>query len=279
MTKYLFLSISLFFVHTSAAQPQMSLNQEAAQAYQKADAELNKIYQSILAEYKQDATFLENLKISQRLWIKFRDAEVKMKYPEPREYYGSIYQVCISNYLETLTRKRVNTLKVWLDGVEEGNVCSGSVKTKIWEPEGYQIQSNSFMGVATGDPIAQKMSVLTKDILRTGEGDFDVFSIKNNTGKVLANVFPDPMDASKVGDITVISPMAKTIQGVHVGMTFGELEKKLGPVAVYGSEIEDRTSAVKDNFSYRLDANFWSYNIDKSKIDKGTRIIEITIRR
>ena len=31
-------------------------------------------------------------------------------------------------YLDELTKSRIKTLKVWLDGIEEGDVCSGSVK-------------------------------------------------------------------------------------------------------------------------------------------------------
>jgi len=33
-------------------------------------------------------------------------------------------------YKEELTIKRSQTLKVWLEGVEEGDVCDGSVRIK-----------------------------------------------------------------------------------------------------------------------------------------------------
>ena len=61
----------------------------------------------------------------------FRDAELLMKYPE-REYgyYGSMHSMCISDYLEKLTKERVTTLKVWIVGVAEGDPCSGTIKTK-----------------------------------------------------------------------------------------------------------------------------------------------------
>ena len=71
------------------------------------------------------------MKDSQRIWITFRDTELKVKYPstEPR-YYGSIYPMYVSIYLEKLTRERIKTLKEWIDGIEEGDVCTGSVKIK-----------------------------------------------------------------------------------------------------------------------------------------------------
>ncbi|WP_367271484.1 lysozyme inhibitor LprI family protein [Nonlabens sp.] len=46
------------------------------------------------------------------MWITFRDAELKVMYPEtePR-YYGSIHPMCVSIYLEKLTQDRIKTLK------------------------------------------------------------------------------------------------------------------------------------------------------------------------
>ncbi len=127
------LSISLVIILSlnCYSQTQIEMNKDAKEYYQKADNELNDIYRQILAEYKSDTTFLNNLKASQRIWIAFRDAELKVKYPEvdPR-FYGSVYPMCVSNYLEKLTRERINTLKEWIDGIEEGDACIGSAKFK-----------------------------------------------------------------------------------------------------------------------------------------------------
>jgi len=38
--------------------------------------------------------------------------------------------MCVSIYLERLTRERIATIKEWADGIEEGDVCIGSVKIK-----------------------------------------------------------------------------------------------------------------------------------------------------
>lgn len=115
----------------SFGQTQAEMNQEAYAAYQKADKELNNVYKKILVEYKSDPAFINNLKASQRIWITFRDAELNMKYPE-REvgYYGSIHPICRANYLEELTKERTKQLRRWLAGVEEGDACFGTIKTK-----------------------------------------------------------------------------------------------------------------------------------------------------
>ena len=124
-----FLFISLFSVK-GMSQTQAQMNAELQKSYNNSDKKLNVVYQSILEEYKNDTIFLKALRLSQRNWIKFRDSELKMKYPERETegYYGSVYPMCEAIYLNELTKSRIKTLKTWLEGIEEGDVCSGSVK-------------------------------------------------------------------------------------------------------------------------------------------------------
>ena len=138
--KYCFLIISLAILAISSdtlaatpvdSQTQSEMNIESSTNTNKADAKLNEIYKKILKEYADDTAFIENLKKSQRAWIVFRDAQIKMKFPErDSQYYGSIFPLCYNQYLEDLTLARIQTLQEWLDGVEEGDACSGSTKIK-----------------------------------------------------------------------------------------------------------------------------------------------------
>ena len=115
----------------ASAQTQMEMNQDAAGEFKAADKELNAIYQQILEDYADDDVFLANLKEAQRCWIDFRDAQLKMKYPDREPgYYGSIQPLCEMTYLAELTQDRIKTLNVWIEGVEEGNLCGGTVKVK-----------------------------------------------------------------------------------------------------------------------------------------------------
>ena len=53
------------------------------------------------------------------------------KYPElPDSYYGRVQPMCWYMELVNLTEERTKKLKVWIDGIEEGDACSGSVKIK-----------------------------------------------------------------------------------------------------------------------------------------------------
>ncbi len=129
--RYILIVLICFFHLTGYSQTQTDLNKEAKESYKKADKELNDIYKSIINDYKSDTIFIKNLKASQRIWITFRDAELKVKYPDKYPgYYGSVYPMCVSIYLEKLTQDRIKTLKEWMDGIEEGDACTGSVKSK-----------------------------------------------------------------------------------------------------------------------------------------------------
>lgn len=124
------LSLLLTFSINCFSQTQAEMNQKAYDIYDKADKNLNTVYQQILIKYKSNKLFVENLKKSQRIWITFRDAEMDTKYPNyPNYYYGSIQPTCRAIYLTELTESRIKNLTIWLNGIEEGDVCSGSVKT------------------------------------------------------------------------------------------------------------------------------------------------------
>lgn len=116
----------------SQAQTQSASNQDACASFRQADALLNQSYNQVLSEYKKNAAFIRKLKIAQRAWIAYRDAQLEALYPSPnkRAEYGSVYPVCRCSALATLTTQRAEELKKWIDGAEEGDVCSGSIKIK-----------------------------------------------------------------------------------------------------------------------------------------------------
>lgn len=109
---------------------QVEMNSCADASYQNADNQLNEVYRLVLRQYADDLVFIEKLKKSQRLWLRFRDAELELKYPHAEEqgYYGTVYPQCLSGEKEVLTRDRIATLHRWLDGAPEGETCSGSIR-------------------------------------------------------------------------------------------------------------------------------------------------------
>ncbi len=131
MKTLLILIIFLFSLSCSYAQTQLELNDIQTKNYVEADSELNLTYKRILNDYKDDTAFTKSLIASEKIWVKFRDAEMKMKYPDREPgYYGTIQPMCWAIYLTQLTLERIATLKQWLEGIDEGDACAGSVKVK-----------------------------------------------------------------------------------------------------------------------------------------------------
>lgn len=130
--KYLLCLLIFAFCQITFGQTQSEMNQEAFAHYKEKDAELNLVYNKILKEYGNEKDFIINLKKTQNLWIQFRDAELAMRFPKEDKllHYGSVYPMCKSYILAEMTEQRTNKLKVWLDGIEEGEVCLGTIKMK-----------------------------------------------------------------------------------------------------------------------------------------------------
>lgn len=124
-----FVVMAMLFIAPTFAQSQTAMNMKAYSDYKKADAELNGVYQKILKSYFRETSFIKKFRTAQRLWIQLRDAELAAKYPNSGSY-GSVAPMCESIYLETLTRDRIKFLQVWVTGIEEGEVCLGSVRIK-----------------------------------------------------------------------------------------------------------------------------------------------------
>jgi uncharacterized protein YecT (DUF1311 family) len=111
---------------------QSNMYDGACAKYKRTDAELNRIYQKIMRDYAGDKNFIQKMKIAQRAWIAFRDAHLDSVYPEPDAlaHYGNVNPMCRCVILESVTRDRINSLVGWVDGAQEGDVCSGSMKIR-----------------------------------------------------------------------------------------------------------------------------------------------------
>lgn len=114
---FLFLSVGLLLPSSFAAandscdsaNTQTELNQCAAQAYQGADKELNEVYQILVSRLEGNSASLDKLRVAQRAWIGFRDAECAF---ESSAVEGGSAQPMIRNgCLEVLTEARTETLR------------------------------------------------------------------------------------------------------------------------------------------------------------------------
>lgn len=132
MLKVIVLVMMLLIPCFVLGQTQGEMEQGACDESKRADADLNREYQQLLHQYRDDVRFIRNARRAQRAWIAYRDAQSGLLYPyaERRGAYGSVYPMCRCMAVLELTKKRVEELRRWVDGVEEGDVCSGSIKIR-----------------------------------------------------------------------------------------------------------------------------------------------------
>ena len=86
---------------------QFELNQCAARARDKADAELNKVYRELMKD--AGTTERAKLRAAQLAWIKFRDTQCD--YESVGNKGGSIYPMVVSFCLARVTNARVKQLQ------------------------------------------------------------------------------------------------------------------------------------------------------------------------
>lgn len=98
----LILPVSLLYPQT---------NKDGRNYFKKSDKKLNEVYQNLISENKQDNVFIQNLRVSQRAWLQFRNAQLTLTYPE----HASIQNMdSLSGneltYLAHLTEERTKVL-------------------------------------------------------------------------------------------------------------------------------------------------------------------------
>jgi uncharacterized protein YecT (DUF1311 family) len=129
-------SIVLFFlsaicVCSTCAQSQAEENIQADQLHQAAESRLQQTILTIQGLYNTDPQFLRCLKESQQAWLIYRKKQIAMIYPHQNEKgrpYGTVFPLCWSTWMTKLTQQRTAELQVWIDGIEEGEVCAGSIR-------------------------------------------------------------------------------------------------------------------------------------------------------
>jgi uncharacterized protein YecT (DUF1311 family) len=94
------------------AQTQAGMNTQARAEFVQADAELNKTYEALLTKLP-DAGSKEKLKLSQRAWLAFRDAEAGFAADQVRG--GSMAPTIRYETMTELTQQRIKQLKTGMN--------------------------------------------------------------------------------------------------------------------------------------------------------------------
>jgi uncharacterized protein YecT (DUF1311 family) len=96
----------------SKANTQMAMNACANEEVQRADAELNEIYQKLLSSATDQSGAVEKIKAAERTWIAYRDAYIDAMYPakDKQAAYGSSFPMEVDFLRAKLTRQQTMAL-------------------------------------------------------------------------------------------------------------------------------------------------------------------------
>jgi uncharacterized protein YecT (DUF1311 family) len=112
-----------FALSSVHAQTQAEMNAQARKDFDQADAELNKVYQSLLAKLA-DTEAKNKLRESQRAWIAFRDAEAALAADQVRG--GSAAPVLRWTSMTQTTEQRIKQLKA--DFPDDGDASNKTLQ-------------------------------------------------------------------------------------------------------------------------------------------------------
>ncbi len=94
------------YLWAKGGQTQAEMDVAAAKDYQKADAELNRVYRRLAASL--EPPIKRKLKAAESAWIKFRDAESAFRASTVEG--GSAYPALYASDMADLTRQRIQDL-------------------------------------------------------------------------------------------------------------------------------------------------------------------------
>lgn len=150
-------------------------------------------------------------------------------------------------------------------------------KQAIKEERSLTIFQNSFFGISPGSKVADHEAIIEKGLLQTGEGDFEIYNIKDKKYGVLGYFFIDYNNNELVSSIHITSPLAKTEENIGIGSSFGDLLAKYENLEVHGSEIESQTFASQGSLAFKIDEPHSSYDLEINAISKKAMILEVLI--
>jgi len=94
---------------------QLELNACAIDDFAKADKELNQTYQSLIKKDADDPLFISKLRLAQKAWLAFRDADLEARFAcsedNVRICWGSMYPMSFFYRKAELTRERTKHLQ------------------------------------------------------------------------------------------------------------------------------------------------------------------------
>ncbi|MCR4666733.1 MAG: DUF1311 domain-containing protein [Desulfovibrio sp.] len=120
------LCLSIFAVQPAFAEPK-AMEEGSAELYEIQEQVLNDNYKRIRRLYASDPVFLEKLKLAQRAWLKFRDAELDALFPHAVKAGDDNIERSRRIWMGRLAEERASQLARWIAGTNADDPARGSI--------------------------------------------------------------------------------------------------------------------------------------------------------
>lgn len=108
------------------AVSQVEVNKCTEDEFKRADEEMNRAYENLLARAAKNAVAVKKIKAAQKAWLAFREAHLDAVFPaeDKTAAYGVMQPMCGSMLRAEMARDRTKVLET-MANPEEGDVCGG----------------------------------------------------------------------------------------------------------------------------------------------------------
>lgn len=146
----------------------------------------------------------------------------------------------------------------------------------------FLIDSNGVMGLDLGDNVdTHSLRLKLKKTTKTQKEEdltIDNYELLCHEKKVIiGEVYTKPNNKNVIGRIEINSPYYKTNKGISVGDSYKSLKQTYPFGIAHGSQLEGITTFYAKGIFFLLDAKFYTYDIEETKISPQTKIKQIII--
>ncbi|MGH1339065.1 MAG: hypothetical protein ACRBFS_23310 [Aureispira sp.] len=154
-----------------------------------------------------------------------------------------------------------------------------SLETIAWsEDNPYLIKDHIFCGLSSGMHFSEHGAHLEKGLLIEEGREVEVYYIQGIEGEHVGYVKPHTKDEQCIGQITITTPQAHTVDGFRIGSTYAALENEITSIEGHGTEIRGVAYAVRGRELFLLAIENPVHELQEGAPEPTTAVKEIKIK-
>ena len=188
--------------------------------------------------------------------------------------------LCFAAFL-WIINEAINSRNIRLDAAQNTTEIPIDSQTTIEQAESnpYLIKDNVFCGLASGMRLSAHKKRLEKGLLKERDQMIEVYYIQGIDGDTVGYVQPHTKDESYIGQITITTPKAQTVDGIRIGSTYEVLQNQITFIKGNGTKINSIAYAVRGRELFLLAMDSPIQQLQEGSPDPTTKIKAIIIKQ